>query len=114
MITQVDLIRQGQGSGTDPNKALTSDGQGGWELKSLTYELVGVSGTQDGVNKVFTLLSNVSLDGSEQVYVNGLLMKAGASNDYLLTATNQLTFQAAMFAPASDDTITVYGTALPA
>lgn len=68
-----------------------------------------VTGTQDGSNKVFTIGNTVST-GSEQVYVNGQLMMPGSSNDYVYDGTVTVTFQAGFTAPASTDTIRVYGT----
>jgi hypothetical protein len=72
-------------------------------LKSTT-----VSGTQDSTNKVFTIANTVS-SGSEQVYVNGQLMMPGSSNDYVYDGVVTVTFQAGFTAPASTDTIRVYG-----
>lgn len=42
------------------------------------------SGLLDGSNAVF-VLSSTPLAGTEHVYVSGLLMDPGASNDYVLT-----------------------------
>jgi hypothetical protein len=67
-----------------------------------------VSGTQDGVNKVFTL-ANTPKSGSEQIYVNGILMLPGSSNDYVLSGTT-VTFQAGFTAPAATDNIRAYAT----
>lgn len=66
-----------------------------------------VAGTQDGVNKVFTIGTAVKT-GSEQVYVNGQLLTPGSSNDYVISGTT-VTFQAAFTAPASTDVIRIYG-----
>jgi hypothetical protein len=66
-----------------------------------------VSGTQDSVNKVFTIANAVSAD-SEQVFVNGQLLTPGSSNDYVISGTT-VTFQAAFTAPAATDVIRVYG-----
>lgn len=68
-----------------------------------------VTGTQDGSNKVFTIGNTLS-SGSEQVFVNGMLMMPGSSNDYIYDGATTITFQAAFTAPASTDTIRVYGT----
>lgn len=72
-----------------------------------TTKAVTVSGTQDSVNKSFTISQAVT-SGSELVYLNGQLLTPGASNDYVLTSTT-LTFQSAIEAPAATDTIRVYG-----
>lgn len=66
-----------------------------------------VSGTQDSVNKVFTIANAVSAD-SEQVFVNGQLLTPGGSNDYVISGTT-ITFQAAFSAPVATDVIRVYG-----
>lgn len=76
---------------------------------STTYQRsTAVSGTQDSVNKVFTIANSLS-SGSEQVIVNGILLMPGASNDYVIAGTT-VTFQAAFTAPAAADVIRVYGT----
>ena len=109
--TQLDLIRQGTGSGTDASKFLQSDGAQGWQMGTpsggAVWTRVAVTGTQDGVNKVFTLGSTIQLDGAEEVYVNGLLLKSGSGNDYVVTTATQITFQTAMFAPIATDVIQV-------
>ena len=67
-----------------------------------------VSGTQDSVNKVFTIGNAVSA-GSEQVFLNGTFLNPGASNDYIISGTT-ITLQAGIAAPAATDTIRVYWT----
>lgn len=66
-----------------------------------------VTGTQDSVNKVFTLGTAVTA-GTELVSVNGQVLNSGSSNDYVLSGTT-LTFQAAFAAPAATDVIKVWG-----
>lgn len=66
-----------------------------------------VSGTQDSVNKVFTIGTAVKAN-SEMVFLNGQLLTPGASNDYVISGTT-VTFQAAMTAPAATDVIRIYG-----
>lgn len=80
-----------------------------WQpITSSTYfRSTVVSGTQDSVNKTFTIANALS-SGSEQVYVNGQLLTPGSSNDYVISGTT-VTFQAAFTAPASTDVIRVYG-----
>lgn len=81
-----------------------------WQsITSTTYfRSTAVSGTQDSVNKIFTIGNTVS-SGSEQVFVNGQLLMPGASNDYVYNGTTTVTFQAAFTAPAALDVIRVYG-----
>ena len=67
-----------------------------------------VSGTQDGTNKIFTIGTLVKTS-SEQVFVNGQLLNPGASNDYVYDGATTVTFQAAFTAPASTDTIRIFG-----
>lgn len=88
----------------------TSSTTATWQpVVSTAYQRsTAVSGTQDSANKVFTIANAVS-SGSEQVYVNGMLMMPGSSNDYVISSTT-VTFQAGFTAPASTDTIRVYGT----
>lgn len=68
-----------------------------------------VSGTQDGVNKVFTL-SNILKTGSEQVFIQGQLLTPGSTNDYIYDGNVTITFQAAFIAPSSTKVLRVYGT----
>lgn len=91
---------------------LTSNGPGALPTfqaiaASSYWRWTTVSGTQDGVNKSFTIGNAVSA-GSEIVSVNGQVLNSGASNDYVLSGTT-LTFQAAFTAPAASDIIKVGG-----
>lgn len=60
------------------------------------------SGTLNGVNAVF-ILANTPKTGTEHVYVNGLLMDAGAGNDYTISG-DTITFT---FGPVAADKIRV-------
>lgn len=71
------------------------------------FRAVTVSGTQDSVNKIFTIASAV-MSGSEQVFRNGQLLTPGASNDYVISGTT-ITFQAADPAPAATSVLRIYG-----
>lgn len=71
------------------------------------FRAATVTGDQDGVNKVYTIGAAVKAD-SEQVFVNGILLNPGSGNDYVISGTT-VTFQAAMFAPAADAVIRIYG-----
>lgn len=52
------------------------------------------TGVQDGANRVFLLASAVAA-GSELVFVNGVKMRNGSTNDYVINAgLNQITFNA--------------------
>jgi hypothetical protein len=76
---------------------------------SSTYShTTTVSGTQDGSNKVFTI-GNTLATGSEQVFLNGILLDSGGSNDYIYDGATTVTFQAAIAAPIAGDKIKVYG-----
>lgn len=66
-----------------------------------------VSGTQDSANKTFTIGNALTAD-SELVTRNGIVLKSGVSNDYLISGTT-LTFQAAAPAPAATDVLQVRG-----
>lgn len=66
-----------------------------------------VSGTQDSVNKVFTI-ANVIRANSEKIFFNGQLLTPGSTNDYILSGTT-LTFQSGFTAPLSTDVIRCYG-----
>ncbi len=95
---------------TPPNN--TTDflrGDGTWATPSAIYHRSTViSGTQDGVNKVFSI-ANTPLAESEQVFINGQLLMPGASNDYVLSGTT-VTFQSGFTAPAATDVLRVYAT----
>lgn len=60
------------------------------------------TGTMNGSNTVFTL-ANTPVSGTEMVFVDGILMNAGALNDYTIS-TNSITFAVA---PVSTDVILV-------
>lgn len=51
------------------------------------------SGSVNGSNAVFTLANSI-VSGTEQVYVNGILMDSGTGNDYVFSAGNTITFEA--------------------
>ena len=89
--------------------AVTGSGTGSFATTLAVYHRATVvSGTQDSVNKIFTI-ANTPMTGSEQVFMNGQLLTPGASNDYVLSATT-VTFQVAFSAPTSTDTIRIYAT----
>lgn len=60
------------------------------------------TGLLDGINKTF-VLANVPKAGTEEVNLNGVLMKPGAGNDYILT-TNTIVFE---FAPEANGNLSV-------
>lgn len=102
---------QNAGAGTS-GYVLTSNGAGvapTWAAVSpATYtRFTAVSGTQDSSNKIFTI-ANALTANTEQVYINGILMMPGSSNDYVISGTT-VTFQAARSAPRAVDVIRVYG-----
>jgi hypothetical protein len=76
---------------------------------AVFHRATAVSGTQDGSNKVFTL-ANTPKTGSEQIFVNGVLMLPGVGNDYVLSSGTTVTFQAGFTAPAATDNIRAYAT----
>lgn len=69
---------------------------------SLRSYRVVPTGTVNGSNAVFTLIANV-ISGTEEVFKNGILMNAGAGNDYTITyaATTTITFITAPSAASS-------------
>lgn len=69
---------------------------------SLTTDY-GLSGLQNGINKVFTT-SFPFVSGSTIVYINGVRQFMGASKDYIETGANEITFA---LAPYLDDDIIV-------
>lgn len=78
---------------------------GGTDLEWFTptaqkeFQEVGlVSPTYDGVNKVYTLANAVTAN-SIQVFLDGQLLRRGASNDYVYDGTTTVTLQTAMEAP---------------
>ena len=72
------------------------------DFANIYFKKVAVSGTINGSNDVFTLSSAVR-NGSEAIYLNGLLLSA--SDDYAVSGTS-LTFVAA---PEAGDKVVVYG-----
>jgi hypothetical protein len=60
------------------------DGPGGTEISPAN----GISGDQDGQNRIFTLNNAVAF-GSEHIYMNGVLLQAG--KDYTMSGS-QITF----------------------
>lgn len=66
-----------------------------------------VTGTQDSANKTFTIGNALTAD-TDQVFVNGVLLDSGATDDYEISGTT-LTFTAGFTAPAATDKIKVYG-----
>lgn len=52
-----------------------------------------VSGVVDGTNKAFTI-SEATIAGSEEVYVNGLMQNVGETNDYTISGST-ITFNTA-------------------
>jgi len=70
-------------------------------LSVRSYRVVP-TGTVNGSNAVFTLAANV-ISGTEEVFKNGILMNAGAGNDYTITygATTTITFLTAPSAASS-------------
>ena len=86
-------------NGTDYNTEWVNNAGGGG-----TVEAIGLTGTQDGVNKVFTLAQAVS---PALVIRNGQILAPGASEDYVISGTT-LTFQAGYPAPLSTDKLLVY------
>jgi hypothetical protein len=75
---------------------------------SAYFRRTVVSGTQDSVNKVFTIANTVAA-GSEHVWINGQLLNDGGSNDYIYNGTTTITFQAGFTAPSATDVIKVSG-----
>lgn len=60
------------------------------------------SGTINGVNTTFTI-ANTPVSGSEHIYLNGLLQRSGAGNDYTISGTTITMLDA----PLSGDVIVV-------
>jgi hypothetical protein len=67
---------------------------------------VNISGTQDGVNKTYTLLSGLSSNSISWFYINGQLQTYG--NDYTISGTI-LTIASERPAPTSTDILKLYG-----
>lgn len=89
---------------------VTGSGTGSFATTLTTYQRKAtVSGTQDSANKIFTIGAALKA-GSDQVYLNGILLDSGASNDYVYDGNVTFTFQAGFTAPSSTDKITIHGT----
>jgi len=73
--------------GTLGSTAITyaQDGSGGLTTSNFVDKEVP-SGSINGSNTAFTL-ANTPVSGSEHVYLNGLLMRSGAGNDYTISGT---------------------------
>jgi hypothetical protein len=74
---------------------------------STYFRRTVVSGTQDGVNKVFTIANALSA-GSDAFYLNGQLLSNNAADDYTISGTT-LTLTASFTAPAATDKLIVMG-----
>lgn len=59
----------------------------------------------NGVATTFTCTAS-ALPGSEEVYLNGVLMDPGSGNDYTVSSQNPLTIQM-LFTPTSSDKIRI-------
>jgi hypothetical protein len=66
-----------------------------------------VSGTQDGVNKVFTIANALSA-GSDAFYLNGQLLSNNAADDYTISGTT-ITLTAGFTAPSATDKLICMG-----
>lgn len=66
------------------------------------------TGVINGSNAIFTIAANV-ISGTEEVFKNGILMNAGAGNDYTISygATTTITFASAPSASGYTDVILV-------
>ena len=64
------------------------------------------TGTPNGVLTTFTL-ANTPASGSEMVFVNGILMNVGATNDYTI-ATNTITFNSGAIPQTNDVLLVTY------
>lgn len=91
----ITLIAAGSAAGTwDSHLALSSTSAGLTSANFVTRETP--SGTVNGSNPTFTL-ANTPTAGTEEVFLNGLLMEPGAGNDYTISGA----------------TITMLGTSIP-
>lgn len=92
--------------GTNPNDAVNKgqlDAATSGSVSTSSFVTREVpSGTKDGVNTIFTLAFTPFLD-TEHVYLNGLLLNSGASEDYTISGPT-ITFAVA---PLSTDKILV-------
>jgi len=73
--------------------SITTDNFNSTIITSTTYREIP-SGNANGVNAVFTTSANM-LTASALLFMNGMLMRDGASYDYTTTANNEVTFTAA-------------------
>lgn len=88
---------------------ITGSGTGSFATTLVKYQRKAtVTGTQDATNKIFTIGAALKT-GSEQIYLNGGLLDAGATNDYVYDGATTITFQAGFTAPISTDKLTVFG-----
>ncbi len=67
------------------------------------------SGTIDGVNTVFTLTKNLNPANSLLLFLNGLKLREGAGNDYVLSGKT-ITFEAGMIPATGDSLVANYTT----
>jgi chaperonin cofactor prefoldin len=68
------------------------------------------SGTKDGSNKSFTVdTSDILVEGSEQVILNGIILMPGAGNDYQFNGST-VEFNAGFPAPLADDNLQIFAT----
>ncbi len=65
-------------------------------------------GVVDGVNAVFTLVSTPSPAGALMLFVNGVLQRAGAGNDFTLSGST-VTFEAGAIPQTGDILLATYG-----
>jgi hypothetical protein len=65
------------------------------------------SGTINGVNAAFDTANNFT-SGSEHVYRNGILQNVGASNDYVVTDANTITFNSGSIPQTGDSLLITY------
>lgn len=65
------------------------------------------SGTINSVNTVFTLLASPNPAGSLLLFLNGIQMRSGASNDFVLSG-NTITFNATQIPQTGDSLVCWY------
>jgi hypothetical protein len=82
ITTSVNGILKGNGTGVS---AATAGTDYMAPADFVTRETLG--GTVNGSNTAFTL-ANVPISGTEQIFQNGLLLRAGAGNDYTISGLN--------------------------
>lgn len=68
----------------------------------------GITGATDGVNTVY-VLDNVPAAGSEHIYLNGILLRPGAGNDYELSGAT-ITLAGYLKPTANDNFVVSYRT----